>query len=79
MSMKKIILAICLNSIIFSVFSQITCDSAYVILKTAILNNEWERKEIACYKTTVKPHDTIFTLDSLIISPDFESWFFFVD
>ena len=79
MSMKKFILAICLNCIIFSVFSQITCDSAYVILKTAILNNEWEKKEIACYKTTVKPHDTIFTLDSIIVSPDFESWFFFVD
>jgi hypothetical protein len=78
--MKKYYIIICfIFTILCQGYSQINRDSALSIVKTTVLNNIWEDREIFSKILIVQPNDTILTLDSFLISPNYTSWLFFVD
>lgn len=62
-----------------SATAQISKDSVCHIAKYDILNNKLDSLIIVSETKAVSPRDTIWTLNSYIISPDYQSWFFFVD
>ena len=80
MVLKRYLLLLCLCVFaVNEICSQITRDAAYVRLQTVVLDGNWEDKDIASKSVTVQPTDTIRTVDSFVVAPQFESWLFFVD
>ena len=78
--MKRNSLFLCAILMIYQLsFAQVSRDSAFTILKTDILNNSWETKEIFASKTILQGKDTIHIGNSFTVIPDFDCWFFFVD
>ena len=65
--------------------AQISRDSAYEFLKTNILPNDWEDKEINIYVSpNLVPENSVITalgigFDTFAISPNYKTWFFYVD
>ena len=76
--MKKLILLVVIG-VSLHCNAQISKESAYQILKTIILNNDWEDKEIFASKEVQQGEDTINIGNSFIVIPNFDCWFFFVD
>ncbi len=76
--MKKLILLVVIG-VSLHCNAQISKESAYQILKTTILNNDWEDKEIFVSTAIVSENTNIPTKDTFVISPNYKSWFFFVD
>lgn len=76
--MKETVLVIFL-SLSFAVQSQITKDAAIDILKQNVLGESWMEKEISMSDNEVFPNTVINIPDTFLISPNYSSWFFFVD
>lgn len=82
--MKKLILLVIIG-ISLHCNAQISRDSAYEFLKTNILPNDWENKEINIFvsKELVIENTIITTYiisyDTLAVSPNYKTWFFYID
>jgi hypothetical protein len=59
--------------------SLISQNSAWVIVKSLVLNNKLDGKEIFVSKDIVRPNSTIETCSTPDTSPNFPSWIFFID
>lgn len=60
-------------------YSQISRNEAYELLKQNIFNGAIDSVEILASQTPLQPLYQIGTNDTFVISPSYESWFFFVD
>lgn len=59
--------------------SLISQDHAWLIVKTFVLNNQLDKIDVYVSKNTIQPNKTIETYSTPDISPDYESWLFFID
>ena len=79
--MRKVFLLLMIG-ISFHCNAQISRDSAYEFLKTNILPNNWEDKEINIYvsKELIRENAVItIYCDTFVVSPNYKTWFFYVD
>ena len=84
--MKKGNLLVCAMLVMCQLsLAQVSRDSAYEFLKTNILPNDWEDKEINIFvsKELVIENTIITTYiisyDTLAVSPNYKTWFFYID
>ena len=59
--------------------SLISQDHAWLIVKTFVLNNKLDKINVYVSQNTIQPNKTIETYSTPDISPDYESWLFFID
>ena len=83
--MKKGNLLVCAMLVMCQLsLAQVSRDSAYEFLKTNILPNDWENKEINIFvsKELVIENTIITTYiisyDTLAVSPNYKTWFFYI-
>ncbi len=76
--MRKIIVILLLLFAYNTAISQITKKEAYNIVKNQ-LENEGINMEIYSFPTLVPPQELITVQYSFIMSPNYYSWFFFVN
>jgi hypothetical protein len=63
-----------------NIYSQISKDSAFIIVqKTLLLEDNYSSKNIYVHKNIISPLDTLKTFYNEIITPNYYSWFFFID
>lgn len=60
-------------------FSQISRDEAYYILKTDVLNDDWQEYDIYTLQYQLSANTVFNLLGQTVSSPNCNSWFFFVD
>lgn len=81
--MKKGNLLVCAMLVMCQLsLAQVSRDSAYEFLKTNILPNNWEDKEINIYvsKELIRENAVItIYCDTFVVSPNYKTWFFYVD
>ena len=77
--MKKILLFCFALFMCNFLFAQISRDGAFNIVKANVLNNDYQSKNILASKSLTQPSETLKVLSNVFVSPNYESWFFFVD
>ena len=63
----------------FQLFSQITREEAFNIVKTQVFANDFSDYEITALPNVLQPYTSIKTTDSVVLSPNITSWFFCAD
>ena len=60
-------------------YAQVSKEEAHRVVKENVLNNDFQSKNIFVSQTLISPLDTIKNLINEIVSPNDETWFFFID